>query len=467
MPTLPERASVVIVGGGYAGLSAALRLRESGVDALVLEAASRVGGRTLSERNEQGVVIDHGGQWVGPTQRNLLELADHYGVERFPTYDQGRHLELWADGTIRPYSSPDGPEDGPGMAAYLAALETIDALAGTVDTSDPTRTPNAVALDSETVYSYLKRTVADPDACARIALAVQSVWTVEPRDISMLHFLFYVASAGDIDQLMGVEGCAQEWRFTDGAQETARRMAADLGDRVCLDTPVHAVTAADDDPAGHGLAGQALDVRTAHGTVRADRVICAVPPPAAQRITFDPPLPVERARWLAKSPMGEAVKIHVGYETPFWREEGLSGEATAYGDPAVGFVFDNSPHDAAAGVLVCFVYADRTRPWAALPAEQRKRQVLDTLVRLFGERAGAPVTYAEKNWAHDALIGGAYAANPTPGTWVEFGSAGWRSPAGGIHWAGTETADTWNGYIDGAISSGRRAAGEVVATLRG
>ena len=198
---LPDRTEVVVVGAGYAGLSAALTLHDAGRDVVVLEGSDRVGGRVCSEQRDSGVVIDHGGQWVGPTQRHLLALAERFGCTTFPTYNTGEHIDLWADGTQRHYTSV-GPDGGPGVAEYLATADRVDELPRTIDLDNPTATADIAELDSETVHSYLLRTVSDPDARSRFALAVQGVWSVEPRDLSVFHLLFYVASAGGFDQLM-------------------------------------------------------------------------------------------------------------------------------------------------------------------------------------------------------------------------------------------------------------------------
>jgi monoamine oxidase len=112
-------------------------------------------------------------------------------------------------------------------------------------------------------------------------------------------------------------------------------------------------------------------------------------------------------------------------------------------------------------VLVCFVYGDRQRSWSALSDDDRRTAIIDTLVELFGDRAASPVDYTEKIWPQDQWARGGYAASPTPGTWFAHGHDGWRAPADRIHWAGSETASIWNGYIDGAISSGARAAEEI------
>lgn len=452
---LPTRTEVAVVGGGYAGLAAALALHDNGVECLVLEGSDRVGGRVCSERRDDTVVLDHGGQWVGPTQKRLLALAERFGCAMFPTYNTGEHLDLWHDGTKRRYDGA-GPDGGPGMAGYSALTDRIDEMAHVIDLDDPAATPGLAELDSETVESYLLRTVDDEDARRRFALAVQGVWSTEPQRISVFHLLFYVASAGGFEQLMETEGCAQERRFLDGAQAPARAVAAYLGERVALDTAVRTIE--------HTADG--VRIETSRGALLADRVVVATPPAATLGVRFAPALPVARNRWIERSPMGDVAKMHVVFETPFWRADGLSGQATVFGDRHVGVVFDNSPRDADRGILVCFVYGDRLRSWSELSDEDRRAGIIDTLIELFGERAANPIDYTEKIWPQDAWAHGGYAANPTPGTWLEHGAAGWRSRTGRIHWAGSETAGVWNGYIDGAISSGARAADEIMLARR-
>jgi monoamine oxidase len=201
--------------------------------------------------------------------------------------------------------------------------------------------------------------------------------------------------------------------------------------------------------------------RTNNTVIEARQAIIALPPGAVSGIDFDPALPVNRHCWLAHSPMGRVAKIHAVYDTPFWRDAGLSGIATLYDDGPVGVVFDNSPVDGARGVLVAFVYGDRLSDWSALPADGRRITVLAALAKVVGSTAHRPVDYTEKIWSLDRFVHGGYEAFVQPGGWLGYGRTGWRAPTGAIHWAGTETASTWNGYIDGAISSGYRAADEV------
>ncbi|WP_313404507.1 FAD-dependent oxidoreductase [Aeromicrobium sp.] len=443
---------VIIVGAGYAGLSAALELVDERLDVLVLEAAGRPGGRTLTEHRPEAGPVDHGGQWVGPTQTELLAMAARFGCATFPTYDAGDHLERWESSVHR--APTRGTSDAPGQIGYAAFVERVTALAASVDTEAPWRTADAARLDSVTVESELDG--LDDAAAARVRLAVQGVWAVEPRDLSMLHLAFYVASAGGWDQLMLTLDHAQDSRFTDGAQGPALAAADWLGDRVRLSAPVRSVTWSD----------SGAVVETTDGPISAGAVIVALPPPAARSVAFEPPLPYARRRWLERSVMGDVAKVHVTYERAFWRDLGDSGQASLFTDSPVGVVFDNSPDAAEVGVLVAFVYGDRLRTWAQLDDADRRAAIVATLVDLHGPRAAHPVDYVEKNWTTDRWIGGAYAATPAPGAWIEHGEHGWREPTGPIHWAGTEVADVWNGYIDGAIRSGRRAARAVVAQLR-
>ena len=447
---------VVVVGGGYAGLAAALHLSDAGVNAVVLEAAGRVGGRTHSERRSQGLIVDHGGQWVGPTQKHLLALADRFGCALFPTYEEGQHIEVWHDGTRQPYAGAL-PDSGPGVAEYLRVTALLDALATEVDIEQPWRTPRLAEWDAQSAETFFRAQTSDADALRRLALAIQGVWSAEPREISLFHVLFYIRSAGSYTELMETRDCAQDSRFIDGADAPARAIAAALGDAVHTGTAARSI---------EHSASSGVVVRCDRGSVTARHAIVTLPATSLAHVEFRPALPSSRAGWLGQTRMGRVAKVHASYAEPFWRAEGLSGIATLYGDRPVGVVFDNSPADGSAGVLVAFVYADRVTGWSGLPAAQRKSQVLADLAAVVGERAVEPADYTERIWTDDPYIRGGYEAFMPPGAWLAFGEQGWREPtATGIHWAGTETSSVWNGYIDGAIRSGQRAAGEVLAEL--
>lgn len=446
-----DNSDVVIVGAGYAGLSAALELTRAGHDVLVLEGSDRVGGRVWS-REEDGVRIDHGGQWVGPAQTALLEWADRFGCARFPTHDEGRHLEIWPGAETLGYTSGGLPH-AHDADQYHRLVDLLDDLAGQVDPDTPEACRELDAWDGQTFEDWLRAHSASADAYRRMRVLIQGLWACEPRDVSLFHVLFYIAAGGGLDPLLGTLGGAQDSRFVEGADAPALAAAAELGDRVRLGAGVSAIA---QDATG-------ITVSTTTGTVRARHAVVTGTPPAQARIAFTPMLPLARRRWNARSPMGEAAKIHVVYPEPFWRQEGLSGQLTAYDASPVAYTFDNSPSDRSRGVIAAFVYGDDYRSWYAQSPDARRKAVLDTLAPL-GAAAAEPTDYHELRWPDHAWAEGAYAAVPTPGTWRAH-AAGRREPVGRLHWAGTETAGIGNGYIDGAIRSGVRVAAEVVAAL--
>ncbi|MCR3753962.1 monoamine oxidase [Lentzea californiensis] len=447
-----QSADVVVVGAGYAGLAAASRLSAAGLGVVVLEAADRVGGRAVSEMLPSGVRVDHGAQWIGPSQKRFHELAAQFECTTFPAWETGRHVEVWHDGTRADYSGTL-PKSGPGVAGHERVTALLDELALTVDLDQPWLTPNFDVLDSMSAEEFFQSQTEDEDALRRLALVVQSVWCCEPREVSFFHVLFYVASAGGCGQLAGTSGSARDSRLSGGADALALAMAASL--TVRLDEPVLTIR--------HTADG--VEVVTGKAVVRARRAIVTVPPAALGRIGFEPALPPARRGWTGHTPMGRVAKVHAVYEEPFWRKKDRSGIATLYGRNPVGAVFDNSPQDASRGVLVAFVHGDRVDRWAAAPDDVRRADVLAALAEVAGARARMPVDYAEMAWSEDGWTIGGYACFVYPGGWTQFGEHGWRAPTGTVHWAGTETASVWNGHVDGALTSGDRAADEVIAAL--
>jgi monoamine oxidase len=179
------------------------------------------------------------------------------------------------------------------------------------------------------------------------------------------------------------------------------------------------------------------------------------------RIAFDPPLSGRRTHLYAKMPPGYVIKCMARYEEPFWRADGLSGQAGSPEHP-VGITFDNSPADGSCGVLLGFLEAGHGRRAAALDVDRRRDLVLDGFATYFGERARRPLEYVEQDWAEEEWIRGGYGAHLGPGVWTHYGHL-LREPAGRIHWAGSETSPVWNGYMDGAVRSGERVAAEILA----
>jgi monoamine oxidase len=161
--------------------------------------------------------------------------------------------------------------------------------------------------------------------------------------------------------------------------------------------------------------------------------------------------------------MGSIVKCIAAYEQPFWRQAGLSGEALAVHGP-VRAVFDDSAHDGSQAALVAFIAGQQAQQASRLEPQQRQAAVLEALAGLFGPQALRCSAYVDHDWVSDPWSGGCYEGILPPGKLTELGAA-LREPCGRIHFAGTETARRWMGYMEGAAEAGERAAAEVLQAL--
>lgn len=470
--TMELEADVAIVGAGLAGLVAARGLVAAGARPIVIEARDRVGGRLLNEEIGDGKVVEVGGQWIGPTQHRIAALAAELGVATFPTHDEGRHLvELGGKRTsftgsftdaslelVRDLSRAISPL---ALADFEQARARLDRMARQVPLEAPWSAPKARRWDGQTFESWMRRNTRTAAARHLLELATEAVWAAEPGDVSLLHLLFYTHSGGGFNTLVGTGGGAQQDRFHGGSQRIALLAAEQLGaERLRLSAPVRRIE--------HGGEGVVLRADGPGGEpagleVRAHSAIVAIPPTLAGRIAYDPLLPALRDQLTQRMPQGTVIKTMAIYETPFWREQGLSGQATSDLGPA-RVVFDNSPPDGSPGVLLGFLEGRLAREWGAAPAAERRDAILAGHARLFGERAARPERFLERVWAEEEWTRGCYGCLMVPGGWTEYGRA-LRAPIGRLHWAGAETATVWNGYMDGAVQSGERACAEALSDL--
>jgi monoamine oxidase len=442
-------ADVVVVGAGLAGLAAARALAAAGRDVVVLEGRDRVGGRTLNERVGDGDadVVELGGQWVGPTQHRLLALARELGVPTFPTYATGASLFSWG-GRVRRYRGTI-PRINPAVLADVGqAMARLNRMARSVPPEAPWTAPRAATWDAMTFATWMRRNLATRGGRALLQLALEGVWATDPSEPSLLHVLFYINSAGSLEALTDTEGGAQQDRFVGGSQLLSLRMAEALGpERIVLSATVRAV---EQDAAG-------VTVRADGATaVRARHAIVAIPVPLTARIAWTPALPHARDALTQRLAMGSVVKCMAIYDEPFWRADGLSGTATDADGP-VKVMFDNSPPSGRPGVLLAFFEGRAAQDAMRATRDQRRAQVTRQLAALFGPRAAKPERYVDQAWGQEELSRGCYGAYLPPGGWTGFGAA-LRAPVGRVHWAGAETATAWNGYMDGAVASGERAA---------
>ncbi|GAA2579406.1 FAD-dependent oxidoreductase [Actinomadura fulvescens] len=454
-------ADVVIVGAGLAGLTAARDLVAAGRSVIVLEARERPGGRVYGLPLGDGTTSEGGAEFIGPTQDRIAALTKEMGVETFPTYNTGKNV-YYRNGRRSLYAT-DGilgavPPDW-GVVDLQLALLSLGNMAKEVPVGEPWKAPKAEEWDSQTFHTWSRSHSLSNGARFLMDAFISSTLSVRSRDVSLLYVLNYVASAGNetspgnVDRLINTRNGAQETRFAGGPEQVPIRLAARLGDRVRYNAPVRRIASTS--------AGAAV---TADGiTVTAKRVIVAMSPAVASKIDFTPALPASRLQLMQRYPMGSIAKFVGVYETPFWRAEGLTGQAIA-DSGVIDVTFDNSPPDGSRGILMGFINQSNIRRLDAAPPEEVKAAALDSFGRLFGDKARSPSLTAMQRWDNETWSGGGPVGVAAPGVLTDFGAA-LRAPCGLVHWAGTETSGHWTGYMDGAVRSGERVAKEVGTAL--
>jgi len=450
---LANDVDAVVVGAGLSGLVAARELVAGGASVLVLEARDRVGGRVFGQRLGDGSVVDLGGEYFGTLTFKIQDLARTLGVPERMVNDTGDKLcEL--DDTVHRYK---GYLPRVGLLALLdmgQATWRFERMVKQIPPEAPWSALGAAELDSQTLWTWVQRNFRTRAGREIFEMATEAIWCGSGADLSLLHALFYARSYGSFEYLATVRKGSQERRFAGSAQAIAQRMADDLGERVALSRPVRSLVDARD----------RIEIRGDDFAVNARRVIVALPPVLAGRLVYEPALPGARDQLTQRLPPGTAIKYLAVYEHPFWRDLGLSGQATSTRGP-LRAIFDASPDPGRIGVLGSFAGGRMARELGALPEAQRREAVLDALARLFGPRAARPVEFHEKNWAEDEWTRGCYNALAQTGALTSFGPA-LRAPVGRIHWAGAETGIHANGSMGGAVDAGERAAREVLDALQ-
>ena len=448
-------ADVCIVGAGYAGLTAARRLTQAGQTVAVLEARDRVGGRVWTQQLASGATVDRGGGWLAPKHDAAHALAAEMGASTYKTHVAGKHLLVDGDRT-RTYKGLI-PKISPLAVLTIARAQwRIDRLAKQVPLETPWTAEKAAEWDSRSVGEYLETTgIRTEIARDLFEMAVRGLHTGDLYDVSLLNLLMLVRGHGRLGTLFSIEDGSQESLVEGGAGSMAQRMAAELFDALYLRCPVRSITQQHDNvvvAAGGDVTGDVI--------VHAPRIVVALPPALALEILFTPELPSDREALFRGAVAGPESKTLLVYDEPFWRADGFSGQTSEPGSPSE-VTIDASPADAGYGALASFTFSHVAEQYDGLPADERHRTLLDALSSRLGPRAASPIEIVETAWWHEEWTRGCSMAHFKPGILTSHGHL-LREPWGRIHWAGTETATTSHGAIDGAIRSGERAAREIL-----
>lgn len=445
---------VVIVGAGASGLTAATRLKRAGRTVVVLEARDRTGGRLWTDEVD-GAMLEIGGQWVSPDQDALIETLDDLGLETYPRYREGVNIYIGPDGEQKRFEGEIFPVPPATEQEIVTLIDKLDALVAEIDPDRPWEHPHAEDLDEISFSRWLETQTDDEEARENIGMFIAGAMLTKPAHaFSALQALLMAASAGSFSNLVDADFILDR-RVVGGLQQVPLLLAERLGGAVRLgqavrtlrwhpDAPERGVVAVTDD----------LEVHAAH-------VVLAVPPILISRISYEPPLPRRQQQLHQHLSMGFVIKVHAVYETPFWREQGLSGTAFSPYE-LVHEAYDNTNHEDPRGTLVGFVADEEADGVFALSADERKGRILESLSHYYGEQAKHPVVYYESDWGSEEWTRGAYAASFDMGGLARYG-ADLRTPVGPIHFSCSDMAGKGYQHVDGAIRVGREVADEILA----
>ncbi len=464
---IPEivHTQVAIIGAGYSGIAAAKLLHKKNIDFLILEARDRLGGRVYTHQMDSGLKIELGAQWVGPGHDHIYEWIREAEFHTFDTFDNELHIYEYANRQSYFTSQELGPDLSPVTRSIMRGVFAVTNFIARAAWEKSKRSDWLFRfLDSYTVADTLNivKFLSPRDHyLMKKAFEISSAQRAE--DMSLLHALYNIYTAGDFEKVIKVKSGAQQSIIREGAQCLLKKISAPFSEQIMYSQPVGKIS----------QKGENVSVYSADYVVHAKKIIVAIPPNLWGKIDFgEPNLPFVKQRFSETAKLGRPIKCFAIYERPFWRErspfyreKALSGQVITDRHPFVAS-YDCSP-DSGQGVLLFFVKEDTQGEFTSLTDLDKKRKLVDQIVRLYGPEGREILGFKYHIWDDhtEKWSGGGYAASFGKGDWTTIGDD-FRKPVGNIHWAGTEMATRWYGYMEGAIDAGYTAANEVIKELQ-
>ena len=434
--------SVLVAGAGLSGLAAARDLAARGAAVTVVDARDRVGGRvwTIRDGFAENQHAEAGGDMIDEAQAEIRRLAEEVGL-KLTRILRGGFGYVRQDGAGKP------------RIVHRSAMRGWDRLAEVLSTeTTPYKraerrwdSPITATIARRSVARWLDDVKADEELRAT-ATGLRGFFLADPDELSLVAL---------VDQFSDAEAPAPGamYRIDGGNDALATALAKPLGTRLHLNTEVVAIS-----QRGR-VVRVAVKSRRTQSQITCDYAVLALPASLLRRVPITPALPAQQHDAIAALKYGRATKTLMQFSKRFWR---IPARPRAFGSPLpFGALWEgNEEQRGRAGILSLLAGGSASDATQAIVARQGSTGLADTLEFLGSNRAEL-MAFRQVVWEQDPFARGGYAFfdpafDPTLRAWL-------ARPAGRLFFAGEHTSVKWQGYMNGAVESGLRAAAEIAA----
>jgi monoamine oxidase len=437
--------SVLVAGAGLAGLAAARDLAALGADLTVVDARDRLGGRvwTIYDGFAEGQHAEAGGDLIYESQDEIRNLCRELGL-KLTRILRGGFGFAGSDAAGRPRLLSRNASTGWDRLSQALASEIRPYRLAERRWDSPI----AHDLARRAASDWLDAVRAEEDLRATVR-GLRGFFLADPEELSLLAL---------VDQFADEHGPLprQTFRIEGGNHRLAAALAAPLGDRVRLNTELVAVS-----QRGQGVRATLRHRRTV-APLSVDYLVLALPATTLRRVPITPALPAQQHDAIARLNYGRATKTLLQFSRRFWVRR---GRPAAFGSALpFGAVWDgNEEQRRRPGILSLLAGGGASDPAQAVMTHEGPQGFVEMLAWL-GAKQATLVAARQIVWEHEPFARGGYAYfdprfDPALRAWLAL-------PCGRLFFAGEHTSLAWQGYMNGALESGRRAAAEVVAVHR-